>query len=89
MKKATHYAQHADTLMRMFLARLDDLHPGLLLLVVPLFVVVVGAAAFAVAVIVAALALAAAAGGVILLARWAINAAAEYSRRRSRAAVAT
>ncbi|MGP3750031.1 hypothetical protein [Streptomyces sp. IBSNAI001] len=86
MKKATHYAQLIDGLTRMFLARLDELHPGVLLLVIPLFVVVVGAAAFAVVVIAVALTLAAAAGGVILVARWAISAAADYSHR-SRAAV--
>ncbi|WP_228983510.1 hypothetical protein [Streptomyces sp. DH12] len=88
MKKATHYAQLIDGRTRMFLARLDELHPGVLLLVIPLFVVVVGAAAFAVVVIAVALTLAAAAGGVILLARWAISAAADYSHR-SRAAATT
>lgn len=89
MKKATRYFQVVDGLTRMFLARVDDLHPALLLLVIPLFVVVVGAAAFAVAVIVAAITLIAASGGVILLARWAINAAAAYSDSRTRAAVTT
>jgi hypothetical protein len=83
VKTTTHYFQVLDGLTRMFLARLDDLHPCLLLAVIPLFVLVVGATAFAIAVIAAAVTLIAASGGVILMARWAINAAAAYSRRRA------
>ena len=86
MKTTTHYFQVLDGLTRMFLARLDDLHPCMLLVVIPLFVLVVGAAAFAVAVLAAAVTLVATSGGVILMARWIINAIAAYSDRR-RAAV--
>lgn len=86
MKTATDYFQILDGYTRMFLARLDDLHPALLLLVIPLFVLVVGAAAFAIAVLAVAITLITASGGVMLLARWLINAAAAYSE--SRAAVA-
>ena len=84
MNKATHYFQIVDGLTRMFLARLDDLHPAAqLLLVIPLFVIVVGAGAFAVIVIATAVTLLAAAGSVLLIARWLIHAAAAYSQHRA------
>lgn len=84
MKKTTDYFQTLDGLTRMFLARLDELHPAAqLLLVIPLFVVIVAAAGFAVIVFAAAVTLITASGGVILVARWAINTAAAYSRSRA------
>lgn len=64
--------------LALFFARLDDIHPGFLLLVVPLLVVVVGAAVVALVAILAAAFVVAVALGVILLARRAIHAAATY-----------
>jgi hypothetical protein len=68
-----------NAFIRLFLVRVDELHPGLFVLVVPLFVIVVGAAAAAVIVVAAAVTLVAGAIGVILLARRGIAAAHAYS----------
>lgn len=64
--------------LALFLDRLDQVHPGFLLLVVPLLLVVIGAAVLAVAAILAAAFVVSAALGVMILGRRAIHAAATY-----------
>lgn len=76
------------TFVALFLERLDDLHPAMIVPVVTLFAVVVGALALAVAIIAAAVAALVATGGVAVLARRVIVAAVAYSNRRRGAAEA-
>lgn len=72
MKIDARTIEAVNAFIRLFLVRVDELHPGLFVLVVPLFVIVVGAAAAAVTLVAGAI-------GVILLARRGIAAAHAYS----------
>jgi hypothetical protein len=79
----TELAQHAARLR----SEMDQIHPGMLLLVVPLLLAVVGAVIVAFAAVLAATFIAANCAGVVIVARRAVHWAATYERTNEAEAV--